>query len=62
VPGRAEPVNDSRFPWRIAPLSAASSADVFRTSSANCYLEVPPLGRTMPAGETCPFTWLGERE
>jgi molybdopterin molybdotransferase len=62
VPGRAEPAGDSRSPWRLAPLSGASSADVFRTAGANCYLEVPPLGRTMRAGETCPFTWLSGRE
>jgi molybdopterin molybdotransferase len=61
VPGWAEPISDPRSLWRIAPLSAASSADVFRTASANCYLEVPPLGRTMRAGETCLFTWLSDR-
>ncbi len=59
VPGWAEPAADS--PWRVTPLPAASSADIFRTSAANCYLEAPPLGRTMLAGETCPFTWLSER-
>ena len=58
VPGRAEPAIDSHAPWRIAPLPAASSADIFRTCGANCYIEVPAVDRTLLAGETCPFTWL----
>jgi molybdopterin molybdotransferase len=61
VPGRAEPAGDSCWPWRLAPLSGASSADVFRTAGANCYLEVPPLGRTLRAGEACAFTWLSDQ-
>ena len=61
VPGRAELADDSRLPWRVTPLGGVSSADVFRTAAANCYLEVPPLGRSLPAGETCPFTWLSDR-
>ena len=60
VPGFAEPATDAQFAWCVTPLSAASSADIFRTCGANCYIEVPPLGRTLLAGETCPFTWLAE--
>jgi molybdenum cofactor synthesis domain-containing protein len=58
APGYAEPSTDSHCEWRITPLFVASSADIFRACSANCYIEVPPLGRTLLAGETCPFTWL----
>jgi molybdopterin molybdotransferase len=61
VPGRAEPAIDSSAPWRIAPLIAASSADLFRTCNANCYIELPSLNRTLLVGETCPFTWLADQ-
>ena len=61
MPGWAEPAADSPARWRVTPLPAASSADIFRTCGANCYLEVPPLGRTMLVGETCPFTCLSGR-
>jgi molybdopterin molybdotransferase len=44
--------------WCLTPLPGASSADVFRTCMANCYIEVPPLNRIIQAGETCRFTRL----
>jgi molybdopterin molybdotransferase len=59
--GRAEQVADSHSPWRISPLPAASSADIFRTCSANCYIEVPPSNRMFLTGESCPCTWLGDQ-
>ena len=61
VLGRAEPMTDSHATWRIAPLIAKSSADIFGTCGADCYIELPAFNRILPAGETCPFTWLGDR-
>ena len=61
VPGWAEPATESHAPWRITPLAASSSADIFRTCGANCYIEVQSVNRTLPAGEICPFTWLSDR-
>ena len=61
VPGCARPAIKPHAPWRITPLPAASSADVFRTCGANCYIEYPSLNRTLLVGETCPFTWLANQ-
>ena len=44
--------------WRVHPMPGASSADVFGTAGANCYLEVPPGREPLPAGSQVAFTWL----
>jgi len=59
VPALAEPAVDSRSTWRVTPLPAASSADVFAAGVANCYVEAPPMDVPLVAGQTCQFTWLG---
>lgn len=58
--GRAQP--DPRCPdcWRLHPLPGASSADIFGTAAADCYLEVPPDAQ-LSAGDTVRFTWIGGR-
>ena len=61
MPAHAEPALDSPSTWRVGSLRAASSADIFNTSSANCYLEAPPLDRPLVAGEVCRFTWIGNQ-
>ena len=44
--------------WRLRPLPGVSSADVFASCPANCYVEVPP-GHGAAAEEILPFTWIG---
>jgi molybdopterin molybdotransferase len=58
VPGWAELPVGSPATWRLTPLPARSSADIFRACGANCYIEVPPLNRSILAGETCDFTGM----
>jgi len=58
VPALAEPVGHSRSDWHVMPLTAASSADIFGAGTANCYIEVPSLDRTLAAGEECACTWM----
>ena len=60
VPGRGEPA-----PAAGALAHRGVARRKFRrhicTCAANCYIEVPPLGRTLPAGETCTFTWMANQ-
>jgi molybdopterin molybdotransferase len=56
--GRAELAGGIADAWRLLPLPGCSSADLFGTSQANCYLEVPPGGQTLAAGEAIAFDWL----
>jgi molybdopterin molybdotransferase len=61
IPARAEhvaPAGAAPDQWQLDPLPAASSADVFTCSRANCYLEAPPGRAPIPAGQVLPFTWL----
>jgi molybdopterin molybdotransferase len=60
VLARAEPALQSESAWRVAPLPAVSSADIFHAGLANCCLEAPP-NRPLAAGDACRFTWLGNR-
>lgn len=58
VPGRAERAADAEGVWRVQPLPGCSSADLFGTHQANCYLEVPPGDEPIAAGESLAFEWL----
>lgn len=55
VPGRAVP-GAGGVPWTVQPLASVSSADIFHSYRANCYLEVPPRPRELPAGERVALT------
>jgi molybdopterin molybdotransferase len=55
---RAEPVDDPFADWRLHPLPAASSADVFSPCQANCYARVPPGNAEVAAGTIVSFTWI----
>jgi hypothetical protein len=44
-------------PFSLIP-PGCSSADLFGTSQANCYLEVPPGDALLAAGEAVAFQWL----
>jgi molybdopterin molybdotransferase len=59
VPAHAR--QDDRVPtgWQLHPLPTATSADIFRSSQANCYVEVPPGDAEVPAGQAATFTWIG---
>jgi molybdopterin molybdotransferase len=56
--GRAERAGDAESDWGLQPLPESSSADLFGTSQANCYLEIPPGDQMLPAGELLAFEWL----
>jgi len=45
--------------WVLSPLPSVSSADIFSTSQANCYIEVPPGKQPFVAGKSLRFTWIG---
>ena len=55
VPGRAVP-GTGGAPWTVEPLAGVSSADIFHSHRANCYLEVSPRPRELPAGERVALT------
>ena len=58
----AAQVERSRPPhrgWRLQPLRGVSSADVFASCRANCYVEVPPGKAELAVGEKLAFTWIG---
>lgn len=55
---RAEPDRAAGGGWLVHPLPGVSSADIFSTCGANCYLEVPPGNEEVPAGSSLPFTWV----
>ena len=44
--------------WNVHPLPGISSADLFSTRQANCYLEIPPGVESLPAGQCVPLEWL----
>lgn len=44
--------------WNVQLLPGISSADLFSTRQANCYLEVPPGVESLPVGECVPLEWL----
>ncbi len=56
--GRAERAGSAEGDWNLRPLPGCSSADLFGTSQANCYLEVPPGEALLSADESVAFEWL----
>jgi molybdopterin molybdotransferase len=58
LPARAEPATGSQSGWRVETLVGTSSADIFQSCRANCYVELP-TARVHEAGETVGFTWIG---
>ena len=46
------------YTWSVRPTLGVSSADIFRSCRANCYLQVPPGCAEIPAGETLSFSWI----
>jgi hypothetical protein len=58
VPARAERVGPGPIAWRLHPLAAVSSADVFTACSADGYLRIPPGNVEIPPEEVVPFTWI----
>lgn len=55
---RAECDQSSGGGWLVRPIPGASSADIFSTCLANCYLEVPLGSEEIPAGGVVSFTWV----
>lgn len=55
---RAEPDPAASGVWLVRPFPGASSADIFSTCRANCYVEVPRGSDEIPAGSPVPFTWV----
>ncbi len=47
--------------WLVRPLPGASSADVFSSCRANCYIEIPAGRSPVPEGETVRFTWIANQ-
>ncbi|NLF70722.1 MAG: molybdopterin molybdotransferase MoeA [Candidatus Anammoximicrobium sp.] len=56
--GRAERTGGAEQEWQVQPLPGGSSADIFSTSQANCYLEVPPGDPLRAAGQAVAFELL----
>lgn len=44
--------------WRVRPTPGLSSADIFGSCPANCYLHVPPGSATIAVGESLAFSWI----
>jgi molybdopterin molybdotransferase len=55
IPARAAYATHSRASWCIELLPGLTSADVFSTCHANCYVELLP-GNTAKIGDVLPFT------
>jgi molybdopterin molybdotransferase len=55
---RAEPDEAAYGGWLVHPNPGVSSADIFSTCRANCYVEVPPRSEGMPVGSPVSFTWV----
>ncbi|MHB8971680.1 MAG: hypothetical protein ACYC4N_14650 [Pirellulaceae bacterium] len=60
VLGRAVPHCGRERKWSLQPLPGHSSADLFGTSHANCYIEVPPGDGMWQVGDTLTFEWLAD--
>ncbi len=61
LPAHAEAAAGSACGSRLEPLAGASSADIFQSCGANCYLELPAGARVYEAGESIVFTWLAAK-
>lgn len=59
VPARAGRCEETSTQWQLLPLPGVSSADMFASCRANCYMEVPPGRTEIPAGTDLAFTWIG---
>lgn len=59
VTGRAITALDASPKWKLHPVPGVSSADIFASCGANCYMEVPPGAEPIPVGEELQFTWIG---
>ena len=59
VPAKAQYDSETEADWNVHPLRGVSSADVFASCHANCYVEVPPGQTPVKAGTTLRFTWIG---
>lgn len=59
LPARADVDAGSSSGWRVKTLAGASSADIFQSCAANCYVELPAGERAYKPGESVAFTWLG---
>ena len=44
--------------WALQPCSFASSADVFGSFQANCYVRLPPRAAEWPTGHLAEFQWI----
>jgi molybdopterin biosynthesis enzyme len=58
----ARAVADATSPtgWTVHPMPGTSSADVFTTCQANCYVEVPPGKAGLGAGLVARFFWIAQ--
>jgi len=59
VPARAARDNKEVGRWTVRPVPGVSSADIFASCHANCYVEVPSGGGLIDIGEVLSFTWIG---
>lgn len=59
--GRALPAPGQATGWLLEPVPGISSADIFTTCQADCFIEVPPGKAGLPAGASARFTWIGGR-
>lgn len=59
VAARAEHADDAAGGWRVYPLPGVSSADVFASCPANCYIQIPPGEDAVGAADAVSFTWIG---
>ena len=59
VTARAEHADSSASGWQVRPLPGVSSADIFASCPANCYVEIPPGDEAVEAAEILSFTWIG---
>jgi molybdopterin molybdotransferase len=59
--GRARRAGGAATGWRVEPLLAQSTADVFSVSRANCYVRVEPRGAELPAGTPVSFVWINDK-
>ncbi|NLY02906.1 MAG: molybdopterin molybdotransferase MoeA [Rhodopirellula sp.] len=55
---RAERMPAASNLWDVTPLCGVSSADLFATCRANCYIEVPAGVAEIPPSEIVRFTWI----
>jgi molybdopterin molybdotransferase len=58
APARAEYAPELRTSWRLEVPPTVSSADIFNSCRANCYVEAPPGTGGLAAGQTAAFTWF----